>query len=304
MTNEELVKKIKSGIDVQNNMGVLYEQNRGMIFKIVFPFSKMVDIDDLMQEAYFGLVKAVEKYDETREAMFITALGYYIKSAMRDFIQKSRQIRIPQHIIEKMSKFFSVVNKYQDATGEKPSDEYIMNELGITHRQFKSLQNTIHSFSVISFDDEIPNSDGLTIGESIADNSDVAEETIENIAKEKAKSDIWECVDTLDTKSKDLIYAVYMQGMTETAYADEKDLSTTAITNRMRGAYRVLKSMDKMKSAAETYGINNSLLYHDTLSFFKNNGMSAVEYVTMKKIEYEEGLKKLNKVFDSIAWGF
>lgn len=63
MTNEELVEKIQAGEDVQTNMGLLYQQNQPLIYKFALPYSEMMDINDLMQEAYFGLVKAVEKYD-------------------------------------------------------------------------------------------------------------------------------------------------------------------------------------------------------------------------------------------------
>ncbi len=304
MTNEELVQEIQAGNDVQNNMGFLYEKNKRLMLQFVFPFAKMAEIDDLMQEAYFGLVKAVEQFDISGELKFTSCLKYHIYNSMRDYLQTSRPIRIPAHIIEKVSKYYSVVNSYKDENGEKPSDEYIINKLGITQRQYKSLQHTIQSFSTVSFDDAIPGNDDLTIGETLADDCDVAEEVIEDVTREKAKSDIWKCVDTLDEKSKELMYAVYKEGMTEIAYAKNKGVSYQAISGRMRSAYRLLKKMDKIKECAEVYGVNNPLLYRDTLSFFKNNGMSAVEYTTMKKIKYEEDLKKLNGIFDEVSWGF
>lgn len=65
MTNEELVDLIQAGDHVQDNMGLLYQQNRRFITGIALPFSSSVELDDLMQEAYFGLEKAVSKYDPT-----------------------------------------------------------------------------------------------------------------------------------------------------------------------------------------------------------------------------------------------
>ena len=303
MTNEELVQEIQSGNDVKNNLGILYEQNRRLIFKIVFPFSKMAEIDDLMQEAYFGLVKAVEQYDASDELKFISYLGYHIRNSMREFLQTSRSIRIPAHIVEKVSKYYSVVNEYTNENGENPSDEYIADKLGINAKQYKSLQHAIQKFSTVSFDDPIPGEDNFTVGDTLADKGDTADEAIDNVAMEKAKSDIWKCVDTLDEKTRKLVYAVYKDGMTEIEYAKEKGISCQAASKRMRDAYKLLKKMDKMKECAEIYGVNSLLLYHDTFSFFKYNGMSAVEYSTIKRIEYENGLKKLNNIFDRVAWG-
>lgn len=304
MTNEELVQEIQAGNDVQNNMGILYEQNRGLLLNFVFPFLKIAEMDDLMQEAYFGLVKAIEKYDASGELKFTTCLKYHIYNSMRDFLQTSRPIRIPAHIIEKVSKYYSVVNKYKAENGENPSDEYIIDKLGITRHQYKALQHTIQSFSTVSFDDSIPGNDDATIGDTLADECDVAKEVIEDIAMEKARSDIWKCVDMLDEKTKKLVYAVYKEGITEIAYAENEGVSYQAISSRMRSAYRLLKKMDRIRECAEVYGVNYPLLYRDTLSFFRNNGMSAVEYTTMKKMEYEDGLKKINGLFDSVAWGF
>lgn len=51
MTNEELVALIQAGVDVQENMGQLYQQNRNFIVGIALPYSKSCDLDDLMQEA-------------------------------------------------------------------------------------------------------------------------------------------------------------------------------------------------------------------------------------------------------------
>ena len=59
MTNEELVEQIQNGVNVKENMGLLYEQNIGFITKIVHPFSAYAEEEDLMQEAYIGLHKAV-----------------------------------------------------------------------------------------------------------------------------------------------------------------------------------------------------------------------------------------------------
>ena len=60
MTNEELVALIQAGVDVQENMGQLYQQNRNFIVGIALPYSKSCELDDLMQEAYFGLENAVQ----------------------------------------------------------------------------------------------------------------------------------------------------------------------------------------------------------------------------------------------------
>ena len=60
MTNEELVRLIQDGIDTKANLWELYDRNRGFIADTVGRYSAYAEMDDLMQEAYFGLARAVE----------------------------------------------------------------------------------------------------------------------------------------------------------------------------------------------------------------------------------------------------
>ena len=46
MTNEELVQMIQEGVNVQENMGILYQQNEGIIRKVVKPLSKYAETED------------------------------------------------------------------------------------------------------------------------------------------------------------------------------------------------------------------------------------------------------------------
>lgn len=73
MSNEELVQLIKQGADLTGNMERLYIQNQGFIFSVVKKYSyacqadynstPIIELGELMHEAYFGLVKAVKSYD-------------------------------------------------------------------------------------------------------------------------------------------------------------------------------------------------------------------------------------------------
>ena len=79
MTNEELVALIQAGDHVSENMTMLYQQNRRFIAGLALPFSNSVELDDLMQEAYFGLEKAVSKYDPTLGYAFLTYAENHIR---------------------------------------------------------------------------------------------------------------------------------------------------------------------------------------------------------------------------------
>lgn len=62
MENEELVARIKAGIDTADNMLALWEQNRGMIGKLARRYSAYADIEDLQQEGYLALYDAIDGF--------------------------------------------------------------------------------------------------------------------------------------------------------------------------------------------------------------------------------------------------
>lgn len=78
MTNEQLAVSAKNG-DV-SAMEQLYTNNRGLIFHSVRPYRRMgYDTDDLMQEAYFALIKAVYSYKEDSGYKFTSYLTNTLK---------------------------------------------------------------------------------------------------------------------------------------------------------------------------------------------------------------------------------
>lgn len=303
MTNEELVEKIQVGEDVQTNMGLLYQQNQPLIYKFASPYSEMMDINDLMQEAYFGLVKAVEKYDSKKEFKFMTYAEWNIRGHLQRYCYNfGKNRRIPVHMIERMSKYHDVIRKYEDEYGEKPSDNYIKQELQINTNQLKAVRKTIQLCNTVSFDDIIPGTD-LTIAETVADETDFQEEIIQKISEEQVNSFVWKCVDELPSKMKDIIHLRYENGLSQKSVAECFGISMSGIQQYEHRAYQLLKVRDEIQKAAEFYGCdNNSMLYHDTLSFYKNHGMSAVEYMVIKKEELEEKKNKVSQLLDDMIW--
>ena len=76
MTNEQIVQQIQNGSDVTDNMRMLYEQNLPLIRKIVKPYTTYEDMEDLLQEAYFGLLQAVQHYKMGENTLFMTYALY------------------------------------------------------------------------------------------------------------------------------------------------------------------------------------------------------------------------------------
>lgn len=302
MTNEELVEQIQAGIDVQGNMGILYEQNKSFIHKLALPYSKFVEVEDLMQEGYFGLEKAVKKFNPNKEFKFLTYAEWTIRGAMQRYCYEvGNSKRIPVHMITTISKYYKILSAYQNEYSDYPSDDYIQQKLNIDKKQLKALRKTINECNSISIDDKIPGTE-LTFGSSIADEHDFQDELIQNFAEEQMNLKLWESVDELDPKLKDIICSRYKENMTQAEIANKYGISDRRISQYEHKAYRLLKAKEAVQNVAEFYGFGCSVAYHGSLKFFKQKGMSSTEYLAMKKIECEEKENKVNKLLDNMVW--
>jgi RNA polymerase primary sigma factor len=123
MSNEELVKLIQQGTDPVGNMEQLYIQNKGLIFAVVKKYryacqadynsTPIIEEDELMHEAYFGLVRAVESYDLSQRVLFMTYATSWIRQDVKRYLNNfGRVIRVPVHTQEKVYKYNQVTAYY------------------------------------------------------------------------------------------------------------------------------------------------------------------------------------------------
>ncbi|MBR6623328.1 MAG: sigma-70 family RNA polymerase sigma factor [Ruminococcus sp.] len=115
-TNETLCKLIHRGNEQAKND--LCIKNRMLVMKYAAKYAKYygnkLDVEDLEQIGYIGLLKAADKFDPSLETRFSTYAVLWIKQAMlREIFDNGFTIRLPVHIMEKMSRVIKLDNKYE-----------------------------------------------------------------------------------------------------------------------------------------------------------------------------------------------
>lgn len=84
----ELILKSKEG-DVEARNKII-ESNLRFVFNIARKYAgKGIPISDLISEGNLGLVKAIEKFDTTKDVKFITYAVYWIREYMSASIRKN-----------------------------------------------------------------------------------------------------------------------------------------------------------------------------------------------------------------------
>lgn len=94
--------------------------------------SQGLPFPDLIQEGNVGLMRAVDKYDYKRGNRFSTYATWWIRQAItRALAQKTRTIRIPLHMTERIRQMYRTAQQLEQVLGRRPTAEEIAAEMDV-----------------------------------------------------------------------------------------------------------------------------------------------------------------------------
>ena len=281
-TNEYLVELIRNASresERKQYLAELYQQNYPYIKKICKRFSGHEEVDDLMQESFFGLRLAVDKYDLDEQTPFINYAAIWIEQVIQRYIQNSGNvIRLPAHIHAKIVRYLKVSKAFMQENGREPSDQELIELMSLKNdAQLKRIKDNANILKSLSIDKTIISDDGSeTFADLIPDPSDRYEEIDDQIDADRMRCEVWEAVSTLDDKKAEIIRMRFKDNKTMKEIGDFFGNSSEAIRQLQNNALRKLARSEKIKEYAYDY-ISAKAFSGISLQSFRNTGMSATE---------------------------
>ena len=120
----ELAQKIKKGgRDGERAKEKLVTANLRFVVSVAKQYQHQgLSLTDLIDEGNIGLVKAAEKFDETRGFKFISYAVWWIRqSILQAIAEQSRIVRLPLNQVGSLNKINREINKFEQEFQRKPS---------------------------------------------------------------------------------------------------------------------------------------------------------------------------------------
>ncbi len=101
---------------------------------------------DLIQEGNLGLIKASERFDPNRGFKFSTYATWWIKQSItRAIANKSQTIRLPIHVVERLSNINKATYQLTQELGRKPSVEELSQHLNLSVKKLETILNATNT---------------------------------------------------------------------------------------------------------------------------------------------------------------
>ena len=242
----ELAQKIRKGD--KRALEKLTKANLRFVVSVAKQYQNQgLSLPDLINEGNLGLIKAAEKFDETRGFKFISYAVWWIRqSILQAIAEQSRIVRLPLNQAGNVNKINKELNKFEQEFERKPSVDEMAELIDLPEDKIADAlkANNRHVSMDAPFSD---GEDGSLL--DVMPNSD-SPDTDNELVKESLRQEIERALDLLNDRERLVVTAYFGIGMPEMTLdeiGEKYDLTRERVRQIKEKAIRRLRHNTKNK---------------------------------------------------------
>lgn len=243
----DLAKRIKTGD--QEAMEKLVKANLRFVVSVAKQYQNQgLNLPDLINEGNVGLIKAAQRFDETRGFKFISYAVWWIRqSILQALAEQSRIIRLPLNQVGSLNRIKKESSRLEQILGRSPQPDEIAESLDIPLAKVDAILKIITRH--VSMDAPISEDEDMNLLDVLVHED--ATEADTNLIKESLSREIQRSLSSLTKKERDIINLFYGIGVNHPLTLDEignqMDLSRERVRQIKEKAIRRLKHSSRSK---------------------------------------------------------
>lgn len=210
--------------------------------------NKGLSLPDLINEGNLGLIKAAERYDETRGFKFISYAVWWIRqSILQAIAEQSRIVRLPLNQVGSVNRIARELNKFEQENERKPSVEEMANRIDLPEEKIAEAMkiNTHH----VSMDAPFAEGEDNSLLDFLPNTDSPSTDNV--LDQESLRTEIGRVLDVLNDREQKVIKAFFgigMQEMTLEEIGDKYNLTRERVRQIKEKAIRRLRYNTKSKT--------------------------------------------------------
>ena len=208
----QLAARIKKGDKKAREL--MIKANLRLVVKIARDYDGIgLPLLDLISEGNIGLMKAVERFDPKKGGKLSTYGSWWIKQSIkRALANQSKTIRLPVHLVDKISKMRRIAMHLQEEFGREPTDEELADELDMTAARIRQMR--LAAIRPASLDAPIGDDESNNFSDVVEDEN--ATSPYENLKDKTVTGMLQDMVRHLDAREATILrYRFGLDGGTE-----------------------------------------------------------------------------------------
>ena len=242
----ELAQRIRKGD--QEALEKLTRANLRFVVSVAKQYQNQgLSLPDLINEGNLGLIKAAEKFDETRGFKFISYAVWWIRqSILQALAEQSRIVRLPLNQVGSLNKINKALSKFEQEYERAPSNEELSEMIDVPKDK---ISDTLRVGSRhVSVDAPfVEGEDNSLLDVLPNDDSPSADKTLVN---ESLTTEIERALSTLTDREREIIksfFGIGCQEMTLEEIGERFGLTRERVRQIKEKAIRRLKSPSRSK---------------------------------------------------------